>query len=841
MKIRIGGPEGLLQWLALAAVMLGFFAAVLVVQHFWRRRNSASLPVPERTLITEPAVDQHVRTPSDYLHLVVGSVVVLLGLAVATGASDAVVGVEGDLLWLFDLLPDGLARVLDLAVQGVLGLIPVFVGIVVLLGRRYCLFGMLVAAALGAQFLLVAFISLSAPHRGTATVLLGIEPPSWTTGRVHTGSEYLASLVATVVLSSPWISHRWRRAGWVTVAVVAVMRLATASPKPADVVLAVGAGVAAGSAVLLIFGAPDKRPRGKAVALAMARAGMPLAKLERAGIAARSSTPYFAEAEDGTRVFVKVQNRDERRAGLVSRAYRFARLKNAGGRGPFTSLQRVIEHEALVALYAGAAGIRTPRVLGTTAVGDDGFLLAYERIEGGRLDQAPEERITDEVLHGVWQDVADLRASRIAHRDLRLANVVPAPDGRPWLIGFGSAELAATDEMLDTDVAELLSSSALKVGSRRAVDAGIAVLGAQAVAAAAPRVQPLALSAATRKALRARASLCDELRASVAEATGIRCEEPQDLQRIRPRTIVMVVSLAVAFYLLIPQLADVSGVWESLKHADWMWALWALGAAVLAYVAAAIGFIGAVPRHLPFGATLAAQVAGSFVNRVVPARVGGMATNLRFLQKQGVDLAVATSSIGLQQVVGLVMHVTLSAVFLVWAGRSAEDALHALPSGQTVLIGLTVIGALSGLLFLLPQGRRLLRARVLPPLKRSLGGIADVARRPLKVFELFGGAALLTLMNIAALVLCLEAFGTPGVSASMVAVVYLVGSAVSSVAPTPGGIGAVEAALIAGLTTVGVQSEVAVPAVFMFRIVTFWLPILPGWAMLVLLQRRGDL
>ena len=315
----------------------------------------------------------------------------------------------------------------------------------------------------------------------------------------------------------------------------------------------------------------------------------------------------------------------------------------------------------------------------------------------------------------------------------------------------------------------------------------------------------------------------------------------QNLQRIRPRTILMVVFLAVAFYLLIPQLADVSGVWESLKHADWTWALWALGAAVLAYVAAAIGFIGAVPQHLRFGVTLAAQLAGSFVNRVVPARVGGMATNLRFLQKQGVDLAVASSSIGLQQVVGIIMHVTLSAVFLVWAGRSAKDALHALPSGQTVLIGLTVIGALSGLLFLLPQGRKVIRTRVLPPLRRSLGGIADIARRPLKVFELFGGAVFLTLMNIAALVLCLEAFGTPGVSAAMVAVVYLVGSAVSSVAPTPGGVGAVEAALIAGLTTVGVQSEVAVPAVFMFRIVTFWLPILPGWAALVLLQRRGDL
>ena len=43
-----------------------------------------------------------------------------------------------------------------------------------------------------------------------------------------------------------------------------------------------------------------------------------------------------------------------------------------------------------------------------------------------------------------------------------------APDGRPWLIDFGFAEIAATDQMLDTDVAELLSSTALKVG----VDSG---------------------------------------------------------------------------------------------------------------------------------------------------------------------------------------------------------------------------------------------------------------------------------------------------------------------------------------------------------------------------------
>jgi uncharacterized protein (TIRG00374 family) len=415
-----------------------------------------------------------------------------------------------------------------------------------------------------------------------------------------------------------------------------------------------------------------------------------------------------------------------------------------------------------------------------------------------------------------------------------------APDGRPWMIDFGFAEIAATDQMLDTDVAELLSSTALKVGVRRAVDAALAVIGKPAVARAAPRIQPLALSTATRKSLTARKPLCDELRGYAAEASDAGDIEPQNLQRIKPRTVLVFVSLAIAFYLLIPQLADVSGVWSKLKDADWTWGLYALGASVLTYVAATIGLLGAVPGRIPFFGTFASQLAGSFVNRITPARVGGIATNVRFLQKQGIDLAVASSSVGLQQLSGLATHIVLSLGFLAWAGRSGSGASHFLPSSQTVLVGLSAVLALSGLLFLLPVGRRLLRKRVFPILKRSGHGVLDVARQPLKLLELFGGSATLTLLYIAALVFSVHAFGA-GASVASIGVVFLVGSALSSAAPTPGGIGAVEAALIAGLTAVGVDSEEAVPAVFLYRIVTFWLPIVPGWLMFVFLQRRGDL
>ena len=135
----------------------------------------------------------------------------------------------------------------------------------------------------------------------------------------------------------------------------------------------------------------------------------------------------------------------------------------------------------------------------------------------------------------------------------------------------------------------------------------------------------------------------------------------------------------------------------------------------------------------------------------------------------------------------------------------------------------------------------MLRKRVLPILRRSGQGIGEVARRPLKLAELFGGSAFLTLSYIAALVFSVYAFGATDASVASIGVVFLVGSAISSAAPTPGGIGAVEAALIAGLTAVGIDREVAVPAVFLYRITTFWLPILPGWIAFALLQRRGDL
>ena len=71
--------------------------------------------------------------------------------------------------------------------------------------------------------------------------------------------------------------------------------------------------------------------------------------------------------------------------------------------------------------------------------------------------------------------------------------------------------------------------------------------------------------------------------------------------------------------------------------------------------------------------------------------------------------------------------------------------------------------------------------------------------------------------------------------------IYLASNTVGSVVPSPGGLGPVELALTGGLVTAGVPSGVAVSAVLVYRLVTFWIPIPLGYLSLQRLQKRGDL
>ncbi len=143
-------------------------------------------------------------------------------------------------------------------------------------------------------------------------------------------------------------------------------------------------------------------------------------------------------------------------------------------------------------------------------------------------------------------------------------------------------------------------------------------------------------------------------------------------------------------------------------------------------------------------------------------------------------------------------------------------------------------------LLAIPSLRRWVLARTIPPLREALPRLVDLLSSPVKLIEALSGALLLNACYIAALWFAVRAFsGHLGIAVA--AVVYLAGAAVATVAPTPGGLGAVEIALSTGLAGAGMPSAAAVSAVLLFRIATFWLPVPAGWAALRYLQRQSAL
>jgi glycosyltransferase 2 family protein len=453
--------------------------------------------------------DRVSRAPSDFLRLIVAACTLLVVVVLGWLFDEAISGFVADVLRGLETLPSWIVTSL-VALSQVLALVIIVGGALVLAVRgQWRLFGSVVLAGALAAALSSALRPLTDQ---TGSQVMGIDD-SYTlleSGSVASAAA-LAAVTAAVTTAAPWIARRWRRAGWTLVVLLAIVRFLGA-PVGFDTLLAVLSGWVVGAAAVMAFGAPSRRPTGESIAAGLAAVGFPLVRLEQASLDARGSTPYFAIGRDGSALFVKALGDDERSADLLFRLYRRIQPHDLGDERAYSSLRRAVEHEALVALAARDLGVRTPRFMALATAEPNGYVLAYEAIAGRSLDRLSSEEFTDDLLRAVWAELALMRSRRIAHRDLRLANVFLADDGEVWMIDFGFSELAASDLLLANDLAELLASSTTQVGAERAIAAGLDALGPEALRTALGRLELPMLSGATRTAMKAAPGLLDELR-----------------------------------------------------------------------------------------------------------------------------------------------------------------------------------------------------------------------------------------------------------------------------------------------------------------------------------------
>ncbi|MFZ0324185.1 MAG: lysylphosphatidylglycerol synthase transmembrane domain-containing protein [Actinomycetes bacterium] len=805
-----------------------------------RGPTSTTRPVPTVGLapppasIEEPPRPQLVRRPFDLIRAVgwlAGCGVLLAVGSVAIGTTS---GLETDLTSAVTTLPDLIVSLLA-AVGGLLLLaLPVVLVADLVIRRRWQALVIAVLASL-TVFVVTLVLSSFAADWFSATLI-----DAFTTSTGGHLSPFAFPGVAAIVAFATvdGLAGRPRLAAivWGFVIAYVILLLFNQSATPLALALSAAMGRAFGLGFRYGFGSANPQPSGAQVAAALTRVALPLAHARLVTENDEGRT-YQARTLDGRPLTLKVYDRDRRAAGIFYQLWRRLRVQRPVERRPALSLRRAVDQAALPTLAARGQGIRTPTLVAAAAVGPDAAVIAYESVDGLRTfaDLEPDD-LTEDLVANAWHQVRLLHRAGIAHEELHADNLAVDPAGQTWVLGLDSGEIAADTLTLRIDDAEMLVTTALLLGPDRAVTAALVELTPKRLGEALPLLQTIALSRTTRTALRQQRGLLADLRDAVIAASPTAPTEPVRLERLRPRAIMSFLAFGLAVFLLLGQLGNVDLV-SVFTTASRSWFVVALAFSLVTYLGATMVITSFSPVPLMWVRTLMAQFAATFVALVAPPAVGTVGTNTRYIQQAGATPSLALASVGVSQVFVFGSYLLLIFGFGFFTTQQQETAF--IP-GRTVVIVVVTLAIVAALVFGFPFTRRAVLDRLRPLVDRTLPRLITMLREPRRLGIGLVGALTLNIAYSAALWSAQRAYGGT-LGFATVGFVYLAAGAIGSAAPTPGGIGAVEAALAAGLTAAGLDASTAVSAALLFRACTFWIPMVPGWLSFNALQRRGAL
>jgi len=647
----------------------------------------------------------------------------------------------------------------------------------------------------------------------------------------------IALVTAILVTTSPHLGMPSRRAGRLFLVIGILASIALGAVQPIGVIAGLALGTAAATLVHLIFGSPGGRPTPDQVAEALADMGFETEHVERADLQPRGVGMMRAVSQGGATLLVKVYGRDAWDGQLLSSIWSFLWYRDETPTLTLSRLQQV-EHEAFVTLLAERARVPVLPVVAAGPVANDALLVVD--FEGEPFSSS--EGTTDEMLADLWRGVDRMHRAGIAHGTLDAGRMVVQggrSDRRLAITDFGRATAVASDGDIHADRAQLLATTALAVGTDRAIAVASRELGSDALTGLLAYLQAAALTPATRERLKSARMDLDALRKAAAAAAGVEEPELVPLRRVTWGSLVQVALIAIGAWVLIPAVANLGldAIVHELSGADWPWVILALVISPSVQVAEALSTLGASLRPLRFGPVLLLQFAIRFIALAVPSSAARIALSVRFFQRSGVPTAQAITIGAIDSVTGFVIQAFILAVIalanLVTLDLSIQDSLDF--TGRLLILGAVVVVILVVAAIFVPRIRRMISPHLV-----EARTAARVLRQPMKLLQLFGGNMAAQLLLAAVLGLCLRAFGQQATMAELLVATTLT-SLLAGVVPVPGGIGVSEATMITLLVAMGIPESPALAATLTFRIITFYLP--PAWGVIAMrsLKRNGNL
>jgi glycosyltransferase 2 family protein len=698
--------------------------------------------------------------------------------------------------------------------------LPFVILISLIVTRQWKLLGAYAAAGLTAVLALsISGNGISAPRwhfklsdRLNTTVSQFVDDPRW-----------IAMITAMVTVAGPWLPARFRRSWWALLVAFVPIHLIISAVVPARSLLGLAIGALVGALVVWVVGTPALEVPLEGAVRALTQRGfmaLRLTVVRPAGhgplmLSATSTQPDSAS-------IVEMYGPNQRSGGALRQLWQRLRLRSSETPPLQGSMRRAVEHRALMAIAIGDLDLANTSAIAVAELERGWILYAHTPARGIPIDQcAPATPVAR-----VWESLRLLHHHQISHGDLRSSEMT-VEDASVRFGGFGRAEYGATNVQLQSDIAQLLVMTTAVYDAKSAVAGAIIHFGKDTVARAAGRLTKSAMPQRLRKSISDLGAVISAARDEVMRQTGADQIQTETITRFTPNQLIQLVVLIGLVYVAYPYISSVPSFVSAIRTANWRWVL--LGAAVsaLTYVGAASALWACADRLASFRNLVLLQFAYTFAATATPAGIGGLALATRFLQKSGLSTVRATAAVAMQQAVQVITHVVLLIIFSAAAGASA-DLSHFVPSTTVLYLVAGLALGVVGAFLLVPALRRWLRTTVRPRLKQVMEDLTKLSREPQRLTVIVLGCATTTLGNAGALWASVLAFGG-GTTFIAVTIVTMVGGTLASSAPTPGGVGAVEAALIGGLAAFGLPAAVGVPAVLLYRVITCCVPVLIGW------------
>jgi uncharacterized membrane protein YbhN (UPF0104 family) len=299
------------------------------------------------------------------------------------------------------------------------------------------------------------------------------------------------------------------------------------------------------------------------------------------------------------------------------------------------------------------------------------------------------------------------------------------------------------------------------------------------------------------------------------------------------RNALALIVILLAFVIILPKLSSFSQSLLTLRNADFVY----IGIAILlwasTFFSAALIYKLIALRPIGYGRTLLVQLSSGFTNRLAPLSAGILALNISYLVKRGHSSAQAGAIVAFNNLLGLASTVLLILCLIVFDPQSFNASVTFDLRAHVMWLEIAALIAAVSTFLLIVYGSKLLKTVG----KAITLVLQSTLHRPLYLLYALAASIMITVGYAAALYTICISFNAH-FSFGQALLVMTFGVLAASVTPTPGGTGGAELGLVVALMAIGITSHQALTVALLYRFLTFWLPILPGFVCFQIVLRK---